>query len=184
MKDQPGRSVHPNDRLLLEKLKGGDRRSIGRSDEVAADILKSPELFALAWKGLTNPDAVIRMRCADALEKAASVDPSLLSAFGESLLEIAEKTTQQEVQWHAALMIGRVLWSRESFGRVENILVRWIDTSPSRIVQVNALQALSDLSGRYEDFRHVFDRNLHWALEWGSPALKARARMLRKPWND
>ncbi|HUT73164.1 MAG TPA: hypothetical protein VMW89_21030 [Desulfatiglandales bacterium] len=50
---------------ILEKLKGGDRRSIGRVGEVAKDVLSDPSLFRVLFKGLSSDDPVIRMRSAD-----------------------------------------------------------------------------------------------------------------------
>jgi len=47
--------MHP----LLQKLEGGDRRSIGRADEVASDVLNDPGLFLVLVEGL-NCDAGIR----------------------------------------------------------------------------------------------------------------------------
>jgi hypothetical protein len=43
---------------ILEKLKGGDRRSLGKAHEVAAEV-----------QGILYPDPVVRMRAADAVEK-------------------------------------------------------------------------------------------------------------------
>ncbi len=40
-------SMHP----LLQKLDGGDRRSIGRSEEVVADVLADPALFDVVFQG-------------------------------------------------------------------------------------------------------------------------------------
>jgi hypothetical protein len=53
---------------MLEMLKGGDRRSIGISNEAVARVLKEPELFDTLYAGLFADDPVIRMRSADAAE--------------------------------------------------------------------------------------------------------------------
>lgn len=54
---------------LLERVAGGDRRSIGRSNEVVAAVLHEPSLFGVLFGGLWKSDPLIRMRAADALEK-------------------------------------------------------------------------------------------------------------------
>ena len=54
---------------ILEKLKGGDRRSIGRANEVVADVLRDPTLFDALFNGMLNDDPIVRMRSADAVEK-------------------------------------------------------------------------------------------------------------------
>ncbi len=52
---------------LLGKLQGGDRRSIGRADEVVADVLNDPALFDDLFQGMLHDDPVVRMRSADAV---------------------------------------------------------------------------------------------------------------------
>ena len=47
---------------LLEKLQGGDRRSIGRVDEVVAEVLDEPALFDTLFYGMLSDDPLIRMR--------------------------------------------------------------------------------------------------------------------------
>lgn len=54
---------------LLEKLLGGDRRSIGEANEVVGDVLRDPSLFGVVFESLLNDDPLIRMRAADAVEK-------------------------------------------------------------------------------------------------------------------
>ncbi len=61
--------------LILRKLKGGDRRSIGRSSEVDADVLADPRLFGALFVGLSVDDPVVRARAADAVEKISTVHP-------------------------------------------------------------------------------------------------------------
>lgn len=51
----------------LNKLKGGDLRSKGKSEEVVDDILKQPLLFGEVFNGMLNDDPVVRMRAADAI---------------------------------------------------------------------------------------------------------------------
>lgn len=63
---------------LLEKLAGGDCRSIGRSNKVVADVLRNPSLFPGVFAGLLEEDPLIRMRAADAIEKITARIPKLL----------------------------------------------------------------------------------------------------------
>jgi hypothetical protein len=59
---------------IILKLAGGDRRSIGRSDEVLAD----PSLFDVLFKGMLHEDPLVRMRAADAVEKITARHPEYL----------------------------------------------------------------------------------------------------------
>ena len=61
---------------LLDELSGGDLRSIGASDEVVAQVLQQPALFTQLIDGLLySTDPVVRMRCADAMEKISGNTP-------------------------------------------------------------------------------------------------------------
>ena len=53
---------------VLDKLKGGDLRSIGRAEKVVQDILEDPALFAEVFEGMLDDDPQVRMRSADAVE--------------------------------------------------------------------------------------------------------------------
>lgn len=60
---------------LIAALSGGDRRSIGRADDVVRQILAKPELVPELIAGLFHTDAVVRMRCADVAEKVSASHP-------------------------------------------------------------------------------------------------------------
>jgi hypothetical protein len=47
---------------ILEKLRGGDRRSIGRSNEIAREISSNPKLFAQVVAAMLDANPVVRMR--------------------------------------------------------------------------------------------------------------------------
>jgi len=66
---------------ILQKLKGGDLRSIGRAEEVVQDILNNPVLFAEVFEDMLDDDPLVRMRSADALEEVSSRYPEYLQAF-------------------------------------------------------------------------------------------------------
>lgn len=69
--------MHP----LLKKLSGGDRRSIGRSNEVVAHVLAHLAHFRYVFEGLATDDPVVRMRSADAIEKITAQRPDLLRPY-------------------------------------------------------------------------------------------------------
>src|SRR5713226_1894441 len=90
---------------IVSKLRGGDRRSIGRADEVVAEISSSPKLFAQVFAALLKPNPVIRMRAADAIQKAAAIHPELLQPYKRTILRKVAAIDQQEVRWHVAQML-------------------------------------------------------------------------------
>lgn len=59
-------------------LRGGDRRSIERSDEVVRLVEAQPTLFPRLMEGLWHSDPQVRMRAAAAAEKASRENHNLL----------------------------------------------------------------------------------------------------------
>ena len=93
---------------VLNKLAGGDRRSIGKSNEVVADVIHSPSLFGLVFQGMLSDDPLIRMRSADAIEKITVKHPEYLQPYKEKLIKQIATSEQQEVRWHVAQMDPRL----------------------------------------------------------------------------
>ena len=108
---EPMRRAAPS--TILRKLEGGDRRSCGRTSEVVEEIRENPKLLADLVGGLTSEDPIVRMRAADALEKATRARPDWLTVFKNTLLRLATESEQQEVRWHLAQILPRLqsfLW--------------------------------------------------------------------------
>ena len=83
---------------ILRMLEGGDRRSIGRSDEVVAMVLACPGLFGTLISGIALADPLIRMRCADAAEKISALHPDWLHPYKRVFLEDYSGIGQAEVR--------------------------------------------------------------------------------------
>lgn len=165
--------VHP----ILRKLQGGDRRSTGAADEVAAEIAADEALFATVFAGMVGDDPVVRMRAADAIEKATRESPALLQPYKERLLGEVAAVAQQEVRWHLAQMIARLTLDPAEQERAVTLLARFLQDE-SRIVQVNAMQALADLAAEDDALRAEVAPMLRRLTESGSPAVRARGRKL------
>lgn len=87
---------------ILDKLRGGDRRSVGRSNQVVETIRRQPVLFPALIDGMHHDNEVVRMRAADVLEKLNVTNPEWLQPFRVQLIQLAARTTQQELRWHLA----------------------------------------------------------------------------------
>src|ERR1041385_6831032 len=83
---------------LLSLLSGGDRRSIGRANQVAAAVLQSPRLFSQLIQGLWSADLLVRMRAAEAVEKISRQKPDLLRRYKRELLGLMHEAEQKEVR--------------------------------------------------------------------------------------
>lgn len=162
---------------LLGKLAGGDRRSIGRSNEVAADVLADPRLFPALCAGLDSADPLVRMRAADALEKVTARRPDTLQPGKAKLIRLLASSEQPEVRWHLAQMLPRLALEPAELAAVVPPLLAYLD-DPSKTVQTSALQALADLAGRDEGLRAQVAPLLEERARTGSPAVRSRARRL------
>jgi HEAT repeat protein len=155
----------------------GRRSSIGRSNEIAALVLEQPRLFPDLIQGIDSQDALVRMRAADAAEKASAQRPDLLRAFKAELLRLLGEATQQELRWHLAQMIPRLNLHRRERLQVVGILRRYL-ADRSSIVRTCALQALADLAAQDNSLVIQVEALLRNSLRNGTAAMKARSRKL------
>ena len=173
------------DQSLRRMLQGGDRRSIGNANQIAARVLRSPRSFPELIECFWDEDPIVRMRAADAAEKVSVRKPELLQSFKAELLGLAHETTQAELRWHLALMIPRLSLDRAERERATAILQGFLNDRSS-IVKTFAIQALADLAhGDPTREEEVFEL-LQEVCRTGTPAMKARSRRLLKQfqWKD
>jgi hypothetical protein len=129
---------------------------------------------------LSDLDPVVRMRAADALEKASVTNAAILQRHKRALLNLAQTATQQELRWHLAQMLPR-LHLQPSERRAAARRMRGYLTDPSSIVRTFALQALTDLARDDPSLRPLALSSLRHAARGGTPAMRSRAaRLLRE----
>ena len=165
--------MHP----LLHKLEGGDQRSIGRSNEVASDVLKEPELFQVLIEGISVGNPIIKMRAADAIEKASLEHPEYLLPYKKQLMELAEDSEQKEVQWHMAQILPRLNLNHKENVSVVDTLLTYLSGNSS-IVNTFVMQAFADIAKVDEKLRPLLLVHIKELSIIGSPAMKARGRKL------
>jgi hypothetical protein len=163
---------------VTQRLSGGDRRSIGAADDVARRARTDSRVFDALVAGLTHTDRLVRMRCADALEKASVHRPRSLQRHADVLVELAQTAEEPELQWHLAQLLARLNADRAVDPLIVSILERYLE-SGSRIVQVCAVQALADLSTRDPALVPRLRGALRRCAQSDSPALRARASKLQ-----
>lgn len=164
---------------ILEKLKGGDLRSIGRSREVVQDIFDNPALFETVFEGLLDDDSRIRMRSADVLEKVSSKHPEYLQPFKTRLINDVSKIEQQEVRWHVAQMFSYLDVDEKERDKIIKILFSYIDgPGKSKIVKTFSIQTLADFAEKDEDLRPRMIRKLEEIINTGSLAMVSRGKKL------
>jgi hypothetical protein len=164
-------------RAVLDKLKGGDRRSIGRSNQVVRSVRRQPALFPALIDGMFHEDELVRMRAADAVEKLTLSSPEWLRPFKRGLIGLAASTEQQELRWHLAQILPRLELSRRGRMVVAAIFRSYLQDQ-SRIVRTFAMQGLADLAKQDPRLRDSIRPFIASLMRTGSPSMKSRGRKL------
>lgn len=162
---------------ILKKLEGGDLRSIGRSEEVVQDVLANPELFGELISGMLYDDPVIQMRAADAVEKVTAIHPEYLRPHKRLILEQIAHIEQQEVRWHIAQILPRLVLDDEEVQTAIEILTGFLNDD-SRIVRTFAMDSLAVFAERQPDMQPWVVALIEEMIEDGSPAMQSRGRKL------
>lgn len=164
---------------ILNSLRGGDRRSIGNADEVAAAVLQEPGLFPELFAGLLDDDPVVQMRAADAVEKTTRKRPDLLQPWKRQLLEIVAQSDEKEIRWHVAQMLPRLKLTPGELDHAVQILNGYLQDTSS-IVKTFSMQALADLALQEPTLLDDVLPILQHLTLTGTPAMKSRGRKLLK----
>jgi hypothetical protein len=162
---------------ILSLLEGGDRRSIGRAEGVVAIVSAKPGLFPELIAGLWSEDPLVRMRAADATEKVTRKRSELLQPYKKELLGLMTEAQEQELRWHLAVMVPRLLLNAKELQVSISSLNRYLEDRSS-IVKTFALQGLADLARQEPNLRPKVTEILREATRRGTPAMKARSRKL------
>jgi hypothetical protein len=164
---------------IAAMLKGGDRRSIGKANQIAKFVSSDPQRFAELLECHWDEDPIVRMRAADAAEKVTVTRPELLKPHKEELLGLLAEVEQIELRWHLALMGPRLALSGPERERAASGLQHYLEDRSS-IVKTFALQGLADLARQDSGLREPARRTLEESLRTGTAAMKARSRRLLK----
>ena len=165
----------------LEKLlSGGDFRTIGNSNTVVKLIRNEndfDELFTL----LFHKDRLGVMRTADAIEKITVNFPQYLNKHKTEIFHLSETVKNKELQWHLALLLSRIDLGKDEFIGAWKILMHWAkDKTNSRIVRVNSMQALFELSKQNKKFTNDFQQLISELQKENIPSINARIRKLNR----
>ncbi|MBK0401618.1 hypothetical protein I5M27_01395 [Adhaeribacter sp. BT258] len=142
---------------------------------------ENPETFPVMFREmLHNPDARVRLRMGNAVEKAARKTPALLIPYKKEILSATSQRQENEIIWHIALLLGYLELEEDDLALAVNALFNWLHTLPHKFVKVNCLQTLAVLARQHDWLQPEVREALHAALEHESAAIRARARILLK----
>ncbi len=162
---------------IIRKLKEGDLRQKGKSEEVVSDVLKKPQLFRHVVAGILDAEPGIRMRASDAVEKITRLCPELLRPYKNDFLNVFARIDQKDVRWHLAQILPRLELTKEERQQVFEILVSFLDDD-SRIVKTFAMQGLADIAELDRSYLPRVVKIVQDLMASGIPAIQSRGKKL------
>ncbi len=164
---------------ILGYLKDGDLRSIASVDQLVERITTQAE-FDKLFDYLYSENRLIAMRAADAVEKVTRQNPQFLVIHKAQYFGLLEQAKQKEQKWHLAQLAVRFDYTAEELAIIWQKLQCWVENKKeSKLVRVNALQAMYDLA-KYDQAHQRQFNEIAKALKAESvPSIDARLRKLQ-----
>ncbi len=170
--------------ILLKRLTGGERRSLGDSDEVVRIVLDAPpsraaECIEEILLGVLGEDPIVRSRAMRVVHDVSAIHPELVQPFKSVLIEEVSALRQWEVRERLCQILTKLDLSEDEIVRIEDIFRSYLQDRSS-IVRTCALQGLADLAEIQPQLRESVMAVLDEAAASGTAAMRARARKLVK----
>ena len=163
---------------LIKYLQGSDLRSIANVDQLLP-LIKDQNDFDYLFHHLYSNDRLVIMRTADAIEKITLKNPTLLDKHKSEIITFLDKTQDKEFKWHLVLLVSRLKLTMEELRQIWATLTGAAkDKSESKIVRVNSLQALYDLTLNNKELKRDFELTIQRIERENIPSLNARIRKL------
>lgn len=164
---------------FIEELKGGNLRSLGKSQQLAEQITDQKSFNDL-FDCIFYPDRVVAMRSIDVVEKVTISHPGYLHTHKSKLLALLDRDSPKEFKWHLALLIVRLKLTRKEAGKVWEKLAQWaLAPQESRIVRVHSIQGLYNLLKNYPELKADFDLIVDELKRSRIPSIIARLKKFK-----
>ena len=167
---------NPVTRLRIA-LGEGDRREIGRSTQVAREVLDNPLILPDLLDCLHENDEAVVSHAAHAIMQIGAAEPVLFEQHADRLIVLLEQPHQWEIGEQAPKVLAELDLTAVQMDRLIPILVRQVDDR-STIAAACALSALKRLADRRLVSAAVANEAIETASRSPRKALAARARQL------
>lgn len=164
-------------RSMLEA--GPHRLDAGCVREATETVLKTPRRLSAVIECLFDENAGVANRAADVLERVTRWKPRHATRWKGELVGLMAEAEQNKLRWNLALTIGRLPLTVPEAQRAAQILRSWLDDKSS-IVKTAAMHGLADLTRRDPSLRAEVLDTLRILSRSGTPAMRARGRILLK----
>lgn len=166
--------------LFTQLLLGHDLRKLKNVQNVlnaVYDQKSFDELFGLIF----HHERPLVMRAADAVEKITAKNKDYLKPHKPQLMAILGSADHKELKWHIAQLLPRLPLTDAELEDVWHKLTYWaLNKNESKIVRVNALQGLFDLSQQYPHLHEDLSKTMALMEHEMIPSIQARLRKLKQ----
>jgi len=164
---------------MRKYLEGGDLRTIG-GVKFLVPLIRDQKDFDLLFHYLYSKDRPIVMRAADSVEKITLRHPEYLASHKSSLLGLLQNAEDKELKWHLSLLVSRLPLNDSELAIVLAKLKEWASNpGESRIVRVNALQAICDIKDQDPGLKKDFMTLIGKLQREEIASINARIRKLK-----
>lgn len=152
-------------------LTGGHPNSLGRTEEVVALVLETPDRFAELFECYGSDDEVVRLRVSSALKRIEPRRRDLIMEYLDRLIDEIGQLDQASAQWTLAQLFQRIEceMSPSQHERALAIMKRNLAEHPDWIVLNMTMATLSDWAQSDSSLK-----------KWLHPHLKRLTREARK----
>ncbi len=155
----------------------------GRVCEVMEWIADAPRRVPALVELMWDDDAGVAGRAADVLERITR-DPApavrrAVERYKEEIIGLLPDARFAKLRWNLALTLPRLTLTVAEGRRVAGELRGWLE-DPSLIVKTAALHGMADLTRRDPSLASDVVDVLRYAERSGTPAMRARSRILLK----
>ena len=161
-------------------LQGGARNGVGERDKAVVLVQDNPALFPALFQAMLCDRAEVAMRAASAFDLASEDRAHHIQALKTDILDALARALQADVRWHLYHVLARLDLTPDERSTVLDALDQAIAHDPSKIVIVNALQALFELAQRFPDLKPQVREALEQGLDHEAGSVRARSKKLLK----
>lgn len=169
-----------NNQEIFELLACKDLRSASHNQQLIK-LIASQEDFDVLFSCLFHQNRLIVAGAVDAIDKISMLHPSYLFKHKTAILMLCEKKSDKESAWHLAVLAARLPFSHEEAIYAFDLFRSWVvDIHESKIVRVNALQTLYEITRHERRLKHELEHIISKIEKEKIPSLTARIKKLRK----
>jgi hypothetical protein len=165
---------------LIPLLVGKDLRTI-RQNSIVIKAIHDQGSFDKLFSLVFHHERAVAMRAADAVEKITLHHPEYLQQHRTQLIALFTSADHIEMKWHVIQLMPRLAISHsESLAICQRLKYFAENPNESKIVRINAMQALYEFGQKDLAVEPVFNEVLLTLEHVPIPSIQARIRKLQR----